>query len=491
MTQRQIDLLLVNADSIITVDQAREVLTGAAIAVDGGRIVDLGTTAEVVEKYVARRTIDCTGKVITPGFIDAHGHGGHSLIKTLGSDTPALWMQIVTPFYFHWTSPEYWYWDGLVSSLERLRAGVTCGVSVMGSRPRSDDPRISTEHARAYSEVGIRDVISVGPSGLPLPHPVTQFQDDGSRKYLEVSLEAMMDGTEAVIESCHGSNVGRTSVFLTPFTVVPSLNPSAPSTPDSATRLSPVDLAQSRAVRTLAEKYGLRIHSDAFAGMIRLAAQDEFALLGPDVHLQHLFGISPEEVNILASTGTHVGHAPTGPAPVLHMMAAGVNVAITSDGTSPRRPFDMIQAARSVQQAHQQGAVDEYALPPGKLLEMITIDAAAALGMDGDIGSIEVGKKADLAVFDFEQAHLTPNWMVVHRLMYEAVGKDVHTVIVDGQVVLENGASSRVDTPAAFSEAGKFALGAIRQAGLEHHLTEPGWGQIRRSFDTPISLPTP
>ena len=125
-------------------------------------------------------TIDCSGKTVLPGMIDAHGHGGHSLIKTLGSDSPSVWMQIVTPAYFHFTTPSYWYADGLVSALERLRAGVTCGVSVMGSRPRSDDPRFGVEHARAYREVGIREVVAVGPSGLPWPHPVSRW-DTGTR----------------------------------------------------------------------------------------------------------------------------------------------------------------------------------------------------------------------------------------------------------------------------------------------------------------------
>ncbi|WP_394525504.1 amidohydrolase family protein [Paenarthrobacter nicotinovorans] len=485
-----VDLLLVGADSVITMDSRRRLLSGAALAVNEGRIVAVDDESVVLGRYTARRTINCVGKVVVPGLIDAHGHAGHSMIKTLGSDTPSLWMRVVTPFYFHWTTPEYWHLDGLLSSLERLRMGVTCGVSVMGSRPRSDDPSISQEHARAYAEIGIRDIISVGPAGLPLPHPATRYQGT-ARAYSESSLDALMAGTESVINSCHGANNGRTRVFLTPFTIVPSLNPSAPSTPDAATHLTADDINQSRAIRIMAEKHRVRIHSDAFAGMIRLAAQDEYGLLGPDVHLQHCFGISPEEVNILAKTGTHVGHAPTGPAPVPHMLAAGINVAITTDGNSPRRPFDLLQAARSVQQAHQQSNSDEYLLPPGKLLEMITIDAAAALGMEDEIGSIEVGKKADIAVFDFKQAHLTPNWMVVHRLMYEAVGKDVDTVIVDGAVVLDNGVLPSIDEELVLAEAGRVAHDAVKRSGLENHLTEPGWGEIRRQFSTPIDLPTP
>src|SRR5215216_4607935 len=157
-----IDLLLIGG-TVVTMDPTRAILEDGAVAVDGDRIAGVGSARELASAYQARKTIDCRGKAVLPGLIDAHGHGGHSLIKTIGADTPSLWMRIVTPAYFHFTTPEYWYADGLVSALERLRFGVTCGVSVMGSMPRADDPRIGGSHAKAYSEVGLREVVCVGP----------------------------------------------------------------------------------------------------------------------------------------------------------------------------------------------------------------------------------------------------------------------------------------------------------------------------------------
>ena len=98
---------------------------------------------------------------------------------------------------------------------------------------------------------------------------------------------------------------------------------------------------------------------------------------------------------------------------------------------------------------------DMFLLPPGKLLEMITIDAARALGWDDEIGSLDVGKKADVAIVNLRQPHLTPNVMVVHRLVYEAVGNDVETVIVDGRVLMEDRTVLSVDE-AKQTEAGAF-----------------------------------
>jgi cytosine/adenosine deaminase-related metal-dependent hydrolase len=221
-----------------------------------------------------------------------------------------------------------------------------------------------------------------------------------------------------------------------------------------------------------------------------MAAQDpEHALLGPDVHLQHCIDLSLEEVRILAETGTHVTHAPGGYCPVPELMAAGVNVAITTDGTAPRISFDLLQAARKAQFAHQLRRNDRYLLPVGKLLEMITIDAARALGWEDEIGSLEAGKKADVAILNLRQPHLVPNWMIVHRLIYEAVGHDVETVIVDGRVAMEDRRVLTVDEGAALEAAERESRAIVERAGLHSHLTQPGWGRLRLAFDQPISLP--
>lgn len=488
-----IDLLLTGG-TVVTVDAERRVLRNGAVAIDGGRIVAVGPAEDIGRVYQARKTVDCAGKAVLPGLIDAHGHGGHSLVKTLGSDTPTFWMRIVTPAYFHFTTPEYWYADGLLSALERLRFGVTCGVSVMGSMPRSDDPRIGNNHAQAYAEVGVREVVCVGPCAPPWPHAASVW-DDGRREDRLFTFDEAMAGTEAVIQTWHHGADDRIRVFVTPFTIVTSVDPSNPSTPDVATTLTEHDRLQARRVREVAARWQTRIHSDAFAGMVRLAAKDEYALLGPDVHLQHLRGISLEEVEILARTGTHATHAPSagqagGRCPVPELIQAGVNVAITTDGTSPKTSFDLFQAMRKTQLVHQLMSRDLYLFPPGKLLEMVTIDAARALGWDDEIGSLEVGKKADAIVVNLRQPHLAPDFMVVHRLVYEAVGNDVETVVVDGRVILENRAVQTVDEAGALDLAGAESAKLIERAGLRPHLHEPGWGRLRLEFDAPVPLPS-
>lgn len=487
---RHADLLLLDA-TIVTMDRDRRIIEGGAVAVLGQRIAAVGRTEEILAGYAGARRIDCRGRVLIPGLIDIHGHAGHSLFKTVACDTPSHWMRVMTTAYNHYTTPDFWYADGLVAAAERLRAGVTCGVSILGGIPRSDDPAFGVNHARGYGEVGVREILCVGPSGLPWPNPVTRWTGGAPARHL-VGFDEMIAGAEAIIESCNQTAEGRITTFLTPFTIVPSVDPSNPTAPDRATRLTAEDRLQARRIRETAAKWGVRLHSDAFGGMVRMAVQDkENALLGPDIHLQHCVGLALDEVEILAETGTHVSHSPGGQAPVIAMLTRGVNVAVATDGTSPRRPFDLIQAARQVQFAHQLQHNDRYLLPPGRLLEMITIDAARAVGLDREIGSLEAGKKADIAIVNMRQPHLTPNWMPVHRLMYEATGHDIETVIVDGRVIMEERRILTLDIDRAldFAEAEGRAL--IARAGIAAHLTDPGWRQTRRGFDAPIVLPDP
>ena len=483
--------LILHGGTIVTIGRERDIIEDGAVVTSGDRIVAVGSSRDLLARYPQAERIDCTGRLIIPGLIDAHGHAGHSLIKTLASDSYLQWMRIMTPVYFHYVTREFWLADGYLSALERLYAGVTTGVSIMGSMPRSDDPVFSVNHARGYADVGLREILCVGPAGLPWPREVTRWDSGRPARHL-VDFDAMIAGAEAVIEACNGTADGRILAYLTPFTIVPSVETSNPTPPDRAVRLTDEDRMQARRIREVARRHAVRIHSDAFGGMVRMAMQDrENALLGPDVHLQHCRGLSLDEVDILAETGTHVGHSPGGAAPVLAMLSKGVNVAITTDGTAPRRSFDMLQAARQVHLAHQVLNADFYLLPPGKLLEMITIDAARALGLEAEIGSIEVGKKADLVVVDMRKPHLTPNYMVVHRLLFEAVGSDVDTVIVNGKVLMRDRKVLTVDVEAALRNAEEEASALIRRAGLETHLTGPGWGQISRTFDAPVKLTEP
>lgn len=470
------DILLKNA-IVVTMDAGRRILADGAVAVSEGRILEVGETSVVAPKYAASETVDCRRKLVMPGMIDTHGHAGHALFKTIGSDTRSHWMHIATPSYHHYTTDEFWYHEARLAALERMKMGITCGVSMISSAQRSDDPIFGCNMARGYAEVGIRGVVAVGPNNPPFPRKFSRWVD-GRRVERDVSFAQMMETTEAVIQQWNGGADGRIRVFVAPFVLSTSAFPSGPSAADVAVRLSDHDRMMMRAVREMAEKYGTRIHTEAFGGMIRLAAQDEYALLGDDVHIQHCTGISFLEAQILAETGTHVASAPgygqaNGRCPIPELLQMGCNVSISTDGNAPSTPFDLFQAMRKTQLVQQLMLRDPFLLPPGKLLEMVTINPAKAVGMAHELGSLEAGKQADVLILDMWQPHLVPNFMPAHRAVYEAVGNDVVSVMVGGRFVMRDRKPLCVDENEVLENGEREAAALVERADLSRHLVPP------------------
>ena len=480
-----IDILLVHG-TIITMDEDRRIIEDGAIALQGTRIKAIGKTEDLLKEYNdAKEIIDCKDKLILPGLIDAHGHAGHCMVRTIGYDTPSYWMPILTHLYHHNTTDEFWYKEGKLAALERIKFGVTCGLSVISNSQRSDDPIFAINHAKGYSEVGIREILAVGPSNPPYPRKFSRLVD-GKRVERDVTFDELMDGADEAIRVTNHSYDDTIRAFIAPFVLVTSVNPSILTAPDIGTNLTKHDRYMMQRVREVAKKHKTRIHTEAFGGMIRIAVKDENALLGPDVHIQHCTGISFDEAMILAETGTHVTSAPAAGqlinrCPVPELLELGANVAITTDGTAPGVSFDLFNAARSTQMTQQGALHDEYYLPPGKLLEMITIDAAKAIGWEDEIGSLEVGKKADVITIDMNQPHLAPHFMPVHKLMLYASGQDVDNVIVNGRVLMKNREVLSVNQLDVIGEAQEEIMETIDRAGVRKFM-EPAdtfWGNSR------------
>ncbi len=439
-----VDLLVVGG-TVLTMDADFRVIQQGAVALRGDRIVEVGAADDLQSRYEAR-TIDARGKIVMPGLVDAHAHGGHGLTKGLaeGRGGP-YWLDLMERLYHRATTPEFWYAEGLLSALERLRFGVTTGLSMPGSSPRVDDHRYAGEGVRAYEEVGLRHVLAIGPPDGPWPRTFVSWEGEAPVGR-QVTLEQALATSEAAIEAYHGRAGGRIRVYLGPSSIAPDFTP-------LATLASEAAWIQARELRRLANKHAVGIHAHAYAGMILQAARDYPELLGSDLSLAHCTGIGPDEVRILADYGVAVVHGPYTHAyvaarcPVIELLEAGVTVAIGTDGSSPDRSLDLLAQIHPAMQLQRVHFADAAVLPAGKALAMVTIDAARALGLAGDIGSLEPGKKADLIVLDSRRAHLYPHAdaLAPLRLAYAASGADVETVIVNGFVLMEQGRVLTVD----------------------------------------------
>lgn len=477
--------ILINA-YIVTVDQERRIIENGYLIVSGNRIEDLGSMEDYPGARPEDELLDCRNKMMLPGLIDVHAHAGHSMFTLLGSASPSNWMPMMTELYHHNTTEEFWYKEGLLAALSRARLGVTCGLSVLTNCQRSDNPAIGVNHAKAYAELGLREIIAVGPSNPPYPRQITEIRKNGEKLRKSYSYEDLLWGAEETIRLVHHAHHDFIRAVIAPFVLVTSVNASSLTTPDIAVNLTEHDRRMMKDIREIAKRQKTRIHTEAFGGMIRMVKDDPNALLGPDVHLQHCTGISMDEAVILAQTKTHVSSTPSAGqlisrCPVIELLEMGTNVVTSTDGSAPSSGYDLIRASQNMRMIHQGALRDRYYFPTGLLLEMITINAAKAIGWEDEIGSLEVGKKADLILIDLNQPHLTPRTNVLDKWMLMGSGHDVVTVMVDGDFVMRDREMLRVDADKVLEDAHEESLATIKRAGFIHFLEpcDSYWGSTR------------
>jgi len=477
------DILVVNG-VVITIDPERRVIEDGAVAIAGDRIVAVGTTAEVTAAHSAPRVIDARGKAVLPGLIDGHAHAGHGLIKTMGGGRGGMWYQACETVYTVASTEAFWRAEAELAALERLTFGVTTGVSLLGGGDtilRTDDPVYGDAHCAGVVAVGTRSVVAVGPTRPPHPRRYADPERGADRT---VGFDDQMATCRTLIDRWHGSHGGRIGIAL----ITPTLRD------EHVAGLAAADLKaareQARKVRALSRERGLLFTQDGHStGSVRIA--HELGLLGPDALLSHATGLTDEEIALCAETDTRIVTNPSAVAaimarcPVTELLEAGVTVCIGSDATAPDRSGDLFRHMQQCMHYHRTFHRDPSWLPPGKALEMVTIDAARALGLEHEIGSLEAGKKADLILVDLRRPHLYPANMPVFRVVYFANGNDVHTVIVDGEVMLEDRRPTRVDADTVLDAAQRETELMLERTGFRPMLETPDgfWRAVRSGPD--------
>ena len=457
----ELDLLIHDA-TLITMDEHRRVLRHTSIGILGKRIHVI-CAAKEAKDFAAKKTLGGAKRLVIPGLIDTHAHAGHGLTKTLGTGGAGMsgdWDDFMEGIYFRGTTTDFWKAEARLSGLERLKFGVTTGMSMLGSYPRYDDLVYAQAHVEGMVDVGLRDILGIGPPNPPFPKTFVDWNgaDRGPEKVF--SHADAFDKTRDAVKRFHGGHGGLTLCYPTPSGV---------GYRDGLTREELVQ--QNAAMKAISEEFGVPVHGHAYQGDI-LYAYNQFDILGPNLSLAHVTGISDEEIRILADTGTHVLSGPMTNAyinarcPVVELLNQGVNVAFCTDASAPNRTYDLLEKLRVGLWLHRSHFKDADVLTAGKALEMITIDAARALGLDAELGSLEEGKKADVVVIDALKPHLYPLWQEPLRIVYQASGHDVDTVIVDGRIVMENRIAQTVDEAAILADAQKEAEKMLDRTGF-------------------------
>ena len=417
-------LKIEGAQFALTMDPERTIVQDASVVIEDQRIVRVGKASEL-RGVEAERTIDASEMVVTPGFCNGHMHisYAHAVRGIFPDDLdPGDYLANVFKLQSAMTEEEEYY-TSLLGITELLKYGTTCFL----------DPG-STKYLdacmRAYEESGCRIVVGRQVADLPNPInlPVTSLED---------SVAAMEDA----IRTYDRGLQDRVRAWAMPFS-------SDYSTPELL-----------RAAKGLADRYetGLTLHQTNGPASIEYHRQkygkrpvlhlEDIGVLGPNVLLAHVVGLDEAEVAAIARTQTRVVMCPTaalkmgagitsrGMLP--EMLSQGVCVGLGTDAGNNSNLIESLRSLYLVAALFKDARKTTKVVPAEAALEMATIQGATALGLGDEIGSIEVGKKADLVLFDTRRPEWRSLFNPVNNLVYNADGRSVHTVIVDGRIVVE------------------------------------------------------
>lgn len=449
---------------VITMDAQRRVILDGAVAVVGDTIAAVGKTADVLAGFPRLQVHDYSRHIIAPGLIDTHVHLSQAFFRGLAernerSDNFHEWLYGLTLPMEGAMTPE----DGAASAslcvLEMLKSGTTGFLECMTSENHGFDGI-----AQLCIDSGIRAAL-----GKVVMDVSPECRDRvGWPRTAWFEPERCIADTLAAHETWQGAGNGRIQVWFGCRTADDTANP---------------DLY--RKVAAIAKERDMRItihHSElesdnAYARSLGYRSHMDFGralgLLGPNTVLAHCTAADEQDIAILAQTGTSVSTnaannavAAWGPTRVADMLAAGVNVALGCDGTAGDANMDLLRDLRVVCHVARMHARNRNVLRAEAVLEMATINGARALGISDTVGSLEVGKKADLITVDTDAPHLTPIWNPVATMVFAAQGSDVHTVVIDGKVVMRDRQVLTMDEDAIVDNARRRTPEIARRAGV-------------------------
>jgi cytosine/adenosine deaminase-related metal-dependent hydrolase len=444
-----VDILIDNG-TVITMDPQRRVLENASVAVDKGKIVEIGPADALQKKYRPKRTISARRCVVMPGLIDLHGHAGNSLVKQVAGHFPERQWNNIFDFISTHTSRDWWYLDSLFSGLEKMKFGTTTSLYMLGSSPRGDNPEIAFANAEGVEKLGIRSIIGIGASRPSSPRDTTSWENDrrvDRAVPIEESLEKMNEtiGTWGRKKSDRVQMWASTSHLLGKNVADPLYDPANAKFMQQ----------QLDALQQTVQDHGVGFHAHAYATDVKLLNERAPSLLGPKTVLAHGWPLEADSVGLLAKTKTSIAHCPRaeqvytqqGRLPLPELIEAGVTVGLGTDVNGTNRSWNLWEDIFFGPRLHRRLFNDPTKVPVGKILEMATIDGANALGMADRIGSLEAGKDADIIMINMWKPHIVPSFekMTTQRVAYFARGSDVEFVMVAGRVLMEGRKPQTVD----------------------------------------------
>ena len=428
--------LVIRGDHVMTMDAAGSMLENAAVAVDKGVIIAIGPADEILSAYQPADMLAGGNRVVMPGLVNGHSHAAMTLLRGIAEDMALLeWLtNYIFPAEIEFVNADFVRIGTELACWEMIRGGTTTFVDMYYY------PDVIAE---VVESCGMRALVSA--TVIERPSPGAANAQDSIDKGL------------AFIDSWKDRNPRITPIF----------GPHANYT---------LNIEQLRDVRDAARKAGVGIaihmseslyeveYSKEHYGKTSIELFDSIGLLDLPVIGAHVVWPTDEEIPILARRKVGVIHNPTsnmktaaGVSPVARMLAAGVRVGLGTDGAASNNDLDMWEEMRLAAFLQKVSRMDPEVMPAMTVLNMATRGGAEAIGLGDSIGSLEVGKRADIIQVSFDDVHFQPTYNVVSHLVYVADEQDVVNVVVDGRILMKDRKILTIDTARVRKEANELA----------------------------------
>ncbi|HXG85025.1 MAG TPA: amidohydrolase, partial [Pyrinomonadaceae bacterium] len=413
--RKTVDLIVQNG-TIVTMDASKRVIENGAVAIKNDKIVAVDTTAEINRQFAAKQTIAASGKVVVPGLINAHTHIPMTLFRGISDDLDL--QEWLTKFIFPAEAKNV--------TEDFVRAGTRLGLAEMirgGTTTFCDMYYFEDAVADETAKAGVRGVL--GETIIRFPVPDNKTPEDAIRY------------TERFVNKWKNHAL-----------IVPAFAPHAPYTlttehlnaiKKSADRLNAtviIHVAETKTeVDDISKQYGAR--------PVEYLAKINF--FNNRTIAAHVVWATNGELDLLKRFGVGVAHNPqsnmklaSGVAPIPQMLSKNLALGLGTDGAASNNNLDMWEEMDTAAKLHKVSSGDPKVVTARQAFEMATIGGARALHLDEITGSLEAGKRADIAVVDFDGLHQTPYYNVYSHLVYATKASDVRTVIINGRIVMRD-----------------------------------------------------
>jgi len=408
---KKADLILTDISYILTMDENFTEYKNADIVIKDEKIIDIGENKK--NEYFGK-TIVCKDKIAIPGLINTHTHAAMTLLRGYGSDNPLkVWLEeYIWPAEGKFVSYEFVKDGSSIACYEMLRNGITTFVDMYF---------FEDAVAESIKTAKIRGVLCTGI--LDFPTPGAKSPDEGLKKTEDFIKQFEKD---EYVYPCVGPHA--------PYTCSPNTLKKAMDLAEKYDVLFHIHVSETKhEVNEIKEKYG----------ETPVKHLDKIGVLNDRVLTAHMVYPTEEEIEILAKRGVKVAHCPesnlklaSGIAPIPKMLEAGITIGIGTDGTASNDDLDLIGEIATCAKLHKGVNLDPTVVNARQALAMATIGGAKSIRLEDKLGSLETGKLADIILIDINDPHLQPIFDPYTHIVYSSTGKDVDTVIVNGNIVV-------------------------------------------------------